>query len=121
MSKPTFTITTTDGDELILPAVFQVCPHCNGEGSHVNPAVDGHGLTSDDFAEDPDFAEEYMSGSYDVPCSRCSGERVVPVVDESALTPDQLAEWRAHLSAEQDYRSEVACERRLRMAECGEY
>lgn len=119
MSKPTVTITTADGDDLVLPAAFQVCPRCHGEGSHVNPAVDGNGLTSDDFAEDPDFAEEYMRGSYDVPCEQCAGERVVSVVDEHAMAADQLAEWRAHLSAERDDRCEAAYERRI--AECGEW
>jgi hypothetical protein len=50
MSKPTVTITDEDGNELSIPAHFEVCPRCEGEGSHVNPAVDGNGLTAEDFA-----------------------------------------------------------------------
>ena len=120
MSKATVTIITTDGDELVLPAVFQVCPRCHGEGSHINPSVDGNGLTSDDFAEDPDFAEEYMRGSYDVPCEECAAARVVPIVDPTALTSEQRAEWEAAQVADAEYQRDAASERWLRMAECGE-
>lgn len=55
-----------------------VCPRCDGEGSHVNPAVDGHGITSDEMDElGPDFFDDYMGGVYDVTCERCKGRRVV--------------------------------------------
>lgn len=120
MSKATVTITDSDGDELVLPAVFQVCSRCRGEGTHVNPSIDGNGLIAEDFADDPDFAEEYSRGTYDVPCSECHGERVVAQVDVEALTPAQRADWDAHLAAERDYQRDYASERRLRMAESGE-
>jgi len=54
-----------------------VCPVCEGEGKTVNPAIDSHGLTREDFAEDPDFAESYMRGDYDITCRACMGQRVV--------------------------------------------
>jgi hypothetical protein len=54
-----------------------VCPVCKGEGTTVNPNIDAHGLTAEDFREDPDFAEEYMSGAYDIVCNGCVGMRVV--------------------------------------------
>jgi DNA-directed RNA polymerase subunit RPC12/RpoP len=54
-----------------------VCPVCNGEETTVNPNIDGHGLTAEDFMEDPDFAEEYAAGAYDITCAACSGKRVV--------------------------------------------
>lgn len=120
MRKATVTITDANGDELVLPAVFQVCSRCRGEGTHVNPSIDGHGLTAEDFAEDPDFAEEYMRGTYDVPCSECGGERVVAQVDVEALTPAQRADWGAHLAAERDHQRDYDSERWLRMAEGGE-
>lgn len=56
---------------------YVICPTCGGEGKTVNPNVDAHGLTAEDFAEDPDFAENYMSGLYDVTCGACDGKRVV--------------------------------------------
>lgn len=61
---------------------FAVCPECRGNGSRVNPAIDGNGITADEFAEmtydDPEFPEDYFSGVYDVRCQNCNGERVVP-------------------------------------------
>ena len=54
-----------------------VCPVCDGEGKTVNPNIDANGLTADDFNEDPDFREDYMSGMYDITCAACHGKRVV--------------------------------------------
>jgi hypothetical protein len=88
------TITLVDEDEQeerhVLPAKFDVCPVCNGKGKHVNPSVDSHGLTSEDFAEDPEFAKDYFGGMYDVTCYSCNGKRVVPEVDLEALSNEQL-------------------------------
>lgn len=50
-----------------------ICPACSGEGSCVNPNIDANGLTREDFDDDPDFAEDYMSGVYDVRCGACGG------------------------------------------------
>lgn len=54
-----------------------ICPVCDGEGKTVNPNIDAHGLTAEDFREDPDFAEDYRSGLYDITCAACNGLRVV--------------------------------------------
>lgn len=56
---------------------YRVCPTCEGTGTTVNPNVDAHGLTAEDFYDDPDFAEDYRSGIYDIPCNACRGLRVV--------------------------------------------
>lgn len=52
---------------------WMICPACQGEGKCVNPNIDSNGLTAEDFADDPDFAEDYMSGLYDVTCGACNG------------------------------------------------
>lgn len=52
---------------------WTICPACEGEGTTVNPSIDAHGLTSEDFAEDPDFAEDYRGGRYDQRCAACNG------------------------------------------------
>ena len=58
---------------------FAVCPRCEGRGTHVNPAVDGNGLSAEDFDElGDDFRDDYFGGVYDVACSECHGQRVVP-------------------------------------------
>jgi len=84
-------VTDDEGEELELPARYDVCDTCHGTGSHVNPSIDSHGLSRDDFDEDPDFAEDYFRGVYDVSCHECHGRRVVPVVDEYRATEAELA------------------------------
>lgn len=55
----------------------ELCPACGGEGSVVDPAIDRHGLTHEDFDDDPDFADGYFSGRYDITCPVCEGEKIV--------------------------------------------
>ena len=79
------------GEETIqVPVTYEVCTTCNGRGTHVNPSVDCNGLTAQDFADDPDLMESYMSGVYDVACYGCGGKRVQPVLDEARIQPDLL-------------------------------
>jgi len=68
-----------------IPAKYEVCSLCEGAGKHVNPSIDSHGISAHDMYEDPDFAEDYFSGVYDVPCNQCKGKRVYPVVNEESL------------------------------------
>ena len=99
-----------DEDETVFTVRIRmdVCPLCNGRGKYVNPSIDAHGLSREDFDEDPDFAEGYFSGVYDVRCELCQGENVVPVpldpkvstvIDEAAYDAwqsraEMLAEMR---------------------------
>jgi len=87
-----------------VPIKFVVCDTCDGQGSHVNPSIDSNGLTAKDFAEDPDFAEEYMSGRYDVTCYGCNGEKVVPVIDGEGADDDtrEILELIAKQQADDD-------------------
>ena len=73
-----------DEDECYIPAEWSVCGVCNGRGVHVNPSIDSHGIGSEEFAEDLDFAAAYHRGVYDQPCVSCRGRRVMPVVAEDA-------------------------------------
>lgn len=102
-----------NGDEHELPTRWSVCPTCNGNGTHVNPSIDCNGLTSDDFANDPDFAESYHSGVYDVQCYGCEGRRVVAVVDTERCTPEELEAWESSQRADREYERECAMERRF--------
>jgi predicted methyltransferase len=78
-----------------LPKHKIVCPTCDGDGTHVNPAVDGNGISPDQFREDPDFEEAYFSGVYDVRCEECEGKNVVEVIDEDLLEKNEelASEW----------------------------
>lgn len=117
-----FTYEDDDGNEVeaSLPAVYEVCDHCYGEGKHVNPGIDGNGITQSEMAEleadDEDFRGNYMSGMYDVQCETCHGKRVVLEIDSEHLTEAQkeLEEiyWKK-LNYESDYDSEREQERRF--------
>lgn len=79
-----------------LPTSWEICPTCNGDGKHVNPDIDSNGLTREDFDQDPDFAESYFSGMYDVTCYECRGRSSVRVVDTDMLKhtdPEMLELW----------------------------
>lgn len=99
--------------EVSLPAHRVVCPTCDGQGAHVNPAVDGHGLSHDDFAEDPDFAEAYFTGRYDVRCEECDGRNVIDEINWDALT--EKMKDRVNRQREQETADEFGwrCERRM--------
>lgn len=81
-----------------------ICVACAGEGSCVNPNIDAHGLTADDFRDDPDFADDYFSGRYDQRCRACKGSGKIR---ESYLaTLEQNAEDRRLAARENgDYES----------------
>jgi hypothetical protein len=105
----TITVENDDGEEIELefPAKFEVCGRCDGKGTHVNPNVDGHGLSQEDFDEDPDFRENYFSGMYDVTCHECHGERLIAVFDYERMTDEQkvvvddYAQYRVDLASEE--------------------
>lgn len=90
-----FTLTDDDGEErrIEVPSSFEVCDRCNGTGTHVNPAVDGHGISQEEFDEDPDFEEAYFSGVYDVRCYECDGLRVVSVPNWDRVDPAIVAAY----------------------------
>ncbi len=85
--KKTYVLTKKGNQfEIDLPAKRIICPTCDGKGSHVNRAIDGHGLGAEDF-DDPDFAESYFAGHYDVRCEECDGEKIILEIDWDRLTP----------------------------------
>ncbi len=116
VSNPKFEMTEDETEPetltLVLPARFEVCETCNGKGSRVNPSIDSNGISGEEFDEDPDFAESYYRGDYDVPCYRCGGARVSPVVDETRARPGDLAAYEAHLEEQADYDAECRSEAR---------
>lgn len=91
--------------ETSLPTHWEVCPMCHGEGKHVNPNIDAGGLTAEDFAEDPEFMEEYMSGTYDIPCNACKGRCTVKAVSMEQLSEKTRKAYEKQLQEEAHYRS----------------
>lgn len=72
-----------------LPSKYNVCDHCEGKGTHVNPNIDRNGISSEEFRDDPDFTKAYFAGVYDIQCTKCKGLRVIAVVDSDRLSTDQ--------------------------------
>lgn len=109
--------------ELELPARWAICDRCGGDGTHVNPSIDGHGITADEW-NGPDWDDEsrdtYLSGGYDVPCeARCAGGRVL-VPDEEACASEPLATHLRLYREQQDRAARDAAEdRRTRYMESG--
>lgn len=91
---------------LRIAAKYEVCDTCNGKGTTVNPSIDAHGITSEEFDEDPDFAESYFRGDYDVSCRECGGKRVVLVPDEENNPADLLEKYNQYLEDKYNYARE---------------
>lgn len=96
-------------NEIEVPFTWNVCPTCGGKGTHVNPSIDSHGISSEDFYDDPDFAESYFNGDYDVECYDCGGRRVVPVCTDPKVI-EAIIEKRQF---EADCRAEQLAEMRF--------
>ena len=103
--------------EVEVPAKFEICGRCEGRGKHVNSAIDGNGLSSQDFDEDPDFREDYFSGNYDVRCEECGGNRVTLEPDWDKMSPEVKKVYSEYLDGERDwaatFRAERDAERRM--------
>lgn len=119
---PIYAFTITDdetGDEIRIevPGRFEVCSQCNGEGTELYGSLKGAVFSAQDFAEDPDFAEDYFGGHCDVPCAHCHGDRVEAVPDVSQCSWAQkrdLVRWRREQARWAEYRAQQAWDRSLR-------
>jgi hypothetical protein len=100
-----------DSDAPIL-CEYDVCDVCDGKGKHVNPAIDAHGISMQEFDEDPDFEASYWHGHYDVTCYRCGGKRVIPVPVENEDQPTARAAYDDAIFHHLDYIAEMEAERR---------
>ncbi len=100
MKTLSYSYIDAEGDEqtLTFPAKYEVCYRCEGEGKHVNPNVDGHGISSEEWERDWDEEEReaYFTGRYDVECEECKGHRVIAVVDETLLRETQKVEYQLY-------------------------
>ena len=88
------TLINDDGDEITLPTKWAICDNCQGEGTHVNRAIDGHGISADDECwQDDDFTEMYFGGGYDVQCDAGCDHGKVKVINEDLMTEAQIKEY----------------------------
>jgi hypothetical protein len=98
--------------EVEFPATREKCDRCDGTGTHVNPSIDGNGL-SEESQSDPEFMADYMAGHYDVRCEECKGEKIVLVIDREAADPKMLKLLDEAEQADYDAEAEAAAERRM--------
>lgn len=110
---PITTITDDEGMETALPTKWAICQTCRGNGTHVNPAIDGNGLSMDDPDLDEDFWDDYFQGRYDVRCDDCNGTGKVHEVDTERCTPAQLNALEQAYQDRHEYEAECAAERRM--------
>ncbi|NIM21867.1 MAG: hypothetical protein GTN64_05535 [Candidatus Latescibacteria bacterium] len=92
---PSFTLEVT----ATLPARFEVCSGCGGEGTELGYGLKGLAFSAEQMNEDPDFRESYFRGDFDRPCSTCSGRRVELVPDAGRMTFRELRrfkEWKRY-------------------------
>lgn len=107
-----------DGDEVehTFPSTNEVCDHCEGYGTHLNPSIGQHAYSMEEFHEafedEEDRAEYFKRGGiYDVPCEVCHGNKVVEVADEKRFTPEQKVLY-AEYEAKEDQRAQWDAEDR---------
>lgn len=102
MHKHTVTLTIYDDEndseeEVEFPGKNEVCSRCDGFGTHVDPNIDGNGITASEWEEwDQEDRESYMDGEYDVTCEECSGDKVVMVPDVSLCSSEQKEQLRLY-------------------------
>ncbi len=112
---PVLYFTDAEGNdcEKKLPTTWAVCDVCNGAGTHVNPSIDCNGLSSEDFDNDPEFAEDYMSGAYDQICNKCQGRTTVCAVNWDAMSEADQKAYQEQGAEEASYRAMERAERRM--------
>lgn len=98
----------TESATIAVPAVYAVCPCCEGRGTVDNLGV----IDTSSHDWDEESLADYFAGAYDVRCSECNGARVVLVADEDNAPAEALAAYRAHLEGEAEYEAACRAERR---------
>lgn len=117
MSRAQLQFEDEAGERVRIPARAVVCSRCDGTGTHVNPAVDGHGIGAEEWAHEweDEEREAYLAGRYDVTCERCHGNRVELLPDVARCTWAQkrvLVLERQRRRDDAELRAEVDAERR---------
>jgi hypothetical protein len=101
-------------DLFAVPVRFEVCETCDGKGTYVNPSVDSHGISAEEWNDwDDDEREMYHRGDYDVVCATCGGKRVEPVPDYDHMEPSLANRLRETIKARHDSAIEFVHEREM--------
>ncbi len=104
-----------------FPSKKEVCWDCEGHGTHLAPGIREHAYSAEEFYEafhNEEDREEYFAhgGKYDVICHTCKGLRVIDVLDNTALRPEDKEAFEQYLvyqKQEAEFRREQEFERRM--------
>lgn len=98
-------------DYIIVTGKMEVCPTCNGTGSHVRHDLDDSAMV-DNMMEDGDHEgiEAYHDGAFDEICTQCGGNNVVAIPELPEWANTAVSEWERD---EQESRLEAAAERHM--------
>lgn len=82
-----------DGEMVALPAKWEICGVCDGDGMKSHPAFD-NGITSEEWERDwgQEERENYLKGMYDVPCGCKDGKVLVGDIDKMTIEQEVLYE-----------------------------
>jgi hypothetical protein len=121
------TWTNDEGDEVehTFPSVNEVCEHCEGYGTYLNPSIGQHAYSMEEFQEsfdEEDQAEYFKRGGiYDVQCEVCQGNKVMPVVAENLLKTEEKALYQSYQDSQERSARYEAEDRHTRFMESGGY
>lgn len=112
-----------DVETLVLPAKWQICSRCNGNGTHVNPSIDGHGITSEEWENDwdPEEREGYFRGDYDIRCDAGCCDGKVLEIDYERLNDELKKKVDEYYDGQAEIARERAYDARIRRYEDGDY
>lgn len=115
-----------EGEEVThsFPSKNEVCPRCEGHGTHLTPSIGNHAYSMEEFYEsfdDEEDREEYFKrgGRYDVTCEECHGKNVIEVVDEDKLSEEQKKLYAEYEESAEESARQDAEDRHTRWMEDG--
>lgn len=121
MTTLDYTFERDDGEEITvkLPAHWQICHRCSGEG-HTSRHLGS--FTQDEWAQqDDEFKEDYIAGRYDIPCETCKGSGKVLEVNRDACIHEDQKEALQRMDDEAQWKAEARAERRAEARMMGDY
>ncbi len=92
MGKAVFIPLSTEDEQAVIksPLKLEVCPDCHGSGTELGHGLGGLVFTEEDVHGNEEFFEDMASGTFDTPCSKCKGRRVVTFPMLELLADDVL-------------------------------
>jgi len=107
-----------NGEEIEVPATWEVCPDCSGKGTELCGGMKGYAYSAEEFNEcfdEEDRAEYFKTGGkYDVPCSCCKGRTTVLAPDWELMNDPELERaWQEQIDYEHQSWLESEAERKM--------